>query len=193
MIAKHVLERIDPTCRHPEIDGWERQVRLHVERYDFAARMLNDGRALDAGCGAGYGTDMLRARGPAIGMDIDVATAAAAAAQHPNSLFLIGDLERPLPLAPGFPAVVCLEAIEHLRGPEFALANLRALIAPSPGRLVISVPLHEQLGDNPYHLRLWDDAASFRAWVEAQGFHYIGRSFEQADNWTGVFSARRDP
>ena len=50
------LERIVPDeLRAGERTG-EETLRLSLERYEFAARVLRPGRVLDLACGVGYGT-----------------------------------------------------------------------------------------------------------------------------------------
>lgn len=180
-------ERIDPLLSP------KRQVRLHQERYDFARRMLRgldgSGVILDAGCGVGYGSEFLsEAARIVVGIDNNLEALQKAKGCYARPLYMQHDLEQKLPFLSGtFSDVVLLEAIEHVKSPDRVLDNLKAVLVEK-GRLIVSIPLNEKFGDNPYHLTLWDRWEDFSEQVQSNGFSYIGRSFKQPDNWTGVFS-----
>ena len=89
----------------------ERQVR-----YAWAAQLLAGSRALDAACGAGWGTATLAAAGvSAVGADFSPAAIAAARDEHgERAEFREGDL-RDLPFGEAeFDAVVCFEALAQV-------------------------------------------------------------------------------
>ena len=53
------LERLVPERLSPEDLAGQETLRLHVERYAFAAEHALPGRLLDLACGVGYGTRIL--------------------------------------------------------------------------------------------------------------------------------------
>ncbi len=127
----------------------------HEGRYRWAATVVAGREVLDAGCGVGYGAEMLAEAGASriVGLDVspeaveDAVFRAGAIGQ-----FEVGDLER-MPFAPrSFDVVVCFEAIEHVNRGELALDELRRVLRPD-GLLILSSPnRHVYLPGNPYHV-----------------------------------------
>jgi len=127
----------------------------HEGRYRWAATVVAGREVLDAGCGVGYGTEMLAEAGASrvVGLDVspeaveDAVFRAGAIGQ-----FEVGDLER-MPFSPGsFDVVVCFEAIEHVNRRELALDELRRVLRRD-GLLILSSPnRHVYLPGNPYHV-----------------------------------------
>src|SRR3954452_3485544 len=96
----------------------------HLVRYAWAASLARQRRVLDAGCGMGYGTDMLDRAGAlsAIGVDIadEVVEVPASQAEATNLRFVAGDI-RELPFEDcSFDLVVCFETIEHIAEQDVA-------------------------------------------------------------------------
>jgi SAM-dependent methyltransferase len=139
----------DPTHRDLY---WE-----HAARYELAAQLAPGKRALDLGCGCGYGADRLARAGAVsvIGVDSsDEALAYAARYQHPQLRFIHGDARR-TGLADGsLDLVVCFELIEHLAEQDDLLAEIRRLLAPD-GIALISTPeaSRPEKAPNPWHVR----------------------------------------
>jgi len=128
-------ERLDPRRTHPL---WGE----HRARYRFAQTHARGARVLDAACGNGYGTAMLRAAGAVDVFGIDLSADAIAFAQGHysagNVRFLRADLEI-LPFRDGsFDLVTCFETIEHVRRPEDAVRELLRVLTPAGGLLVSS-------------------------------------------------------
>jgi len=127
----------------------------HEGRYRWAATVVAGREVLDAGCGVGYGTEMLAEAGASrvVGLDVspeaveDAVFRAGAIGQ-----FEVGDLEK-MPFAPrSFDVVVCFEAIEHVNRGELALDELRRVLRRD-GLLILSSPnRHVYLPGNPYHV-----------------------------------------
>jgi len=110
-------------------------------RYRWAAEAVDDGRVLDAACGAGDGTAMLAESAvQAVGVDLSPAAIAEAKRRHgERARFVEGDL-RALPFADGdFEYAVCFEALAHIAEPEGALDELRRVVRPG-GTLLVSTP-----------------------------------------------------
>jgi SAM-dependent methyltransferase len=143
------IERFDPELMRGQLLEAE-----HLARYSWAAALVKGKRVLDAGCGTGYGSELLARGGAAEVLGIDVDEAVVEAAQQAASdgaSFAAADL-RELPSGLGdFDAVVCFEVLEHLDEPETALDALAAVLRPE-GLLVVSSPNRDVYPPgNPYH------------------------------------------
>jgi SAM-dependent methyltransferase len=118
-------------------------VLRHVFAYEFAKRTLSGcGPVLDLGCGEGYGTALLsEAVGEIVGLDVDGAAIAHAAAQYAsaNCRFRRYDGER-LPFEDAaFDAVVSFQVIEHLTGDRMFMSAVSRVLKPG-GRLILTTP-----------------------------------------------------
>ena len=149
---------IEPTGERfiPELMGGHLLEAEHVVRYSLAAQVARGRDVLDAGCGVGWGTEMLLAAGAASahGVDIDEEAIANAANRAPGASFRVGDLRSlPYPEA-SFDLVVCFEAIEHVDGHERVLDELVRVLRPSGGLLLVSSPNPGIYpAGNPFHIR----------------------------------------
>lgn len=139
----------------------------HVGRYHFAARFIRPGdRVLDAACGLGYGTHLVRCVTQArsfIGIDaseygidyarINFATQDTSflAGMLPDCLASIADCS--------VDHVLCFETLEHVQDPVGLLAEFKRVLTPG-GRLICSVPhdWSDETGNdpNPYHFHVYD-------------------------------------
>ncbi len=126
----------------------------HVARYRLATQLAGAKRVLDAACGEGYGSGMLRAAGAesVTAVDLDSATVAHARKRHGIDA-LVADI-RSLPFDDdAFDLVVSFETIEHVEDPGRALDELSRVLAPG-GLLMISTPVAGQyLVENEFHVR----------------------------------------
>ncbi len=142
------IERFDP-----QLMGGRLLEAEHVARYRWAAALVEGKRVLDAGCGTGYGAELLARAGAAavVGVDID-AKAVPAAAKEAAVSFVTADL-RALPADLGeFDVVVCFEVLEHIEEPEAALDSLAGTLGPG-GVLLVSSPNKDVYPPgNPYHV-----------------------------------------
>jgi SAM-dependent methyltransferase len=127
----------------------------HRGRYLWAARLAKGLDVLDAGCGTGYGTEILAGAeaGRVVGMDISetAISQARSSSSHPASEFSLGSLHS-LPFEDSsFDLAVCFEVIEHVEDQELAIAELRRVLRPN-GVLAISSPNRDVYPPgNPYH------------------------------------------
>lgn len=149
------LERLVPDALDPRDPAARATLRLHLERYDWAARVARPGRLLDLACGVGYGTDRLLARnpalGPALGVDVSAEAVAYARAHYGGgrARFVAAEALQ-FTDAEGFDTIVSLETIEHVEDPVALFAKLASLLRPG-GMLVASVPTTPSVDLNPHH------------------------------------------
>ena len=124
----------------------------HVAAYRFAASQV-EGTVVDAGCGEGYGSAILGARGAkVVSLDLDEPTLRHAMARYPASALAKGDLHR-LPLADSsVDAIVALQVIEHLPDAAAFIREAARTLRPG-GALVLSTPNRATFpsGLNPFH------------------------------------------
>ena len=161
-------ERIDP-----HVPGQvSKSIKLeHLARYQKALSFCDKGsRVLDAGCGLGYGSDMLAQRAVRVdGVDNDDLAIKYASeiyseanktkkeqTTHKFAKFHLADLETAdlTILGPkDYELVTCFEVIEHLKDPAAALKNIRAAMGKK-AYLLLSTPNSAQSnGDNQFHVR----------------------------------------
>jgi SAM-dependent methyltransferase len=129
-------ERFIPEAMSGEVIDAE-----HQSRYRLAARHVRGLRVLDAGCGVGWGGQILLDAGACsvVGVDIAHEAVADAVRRVPAARFTVGDLAA-LPVATAsIDVVVCFEAIEHVEDPHRALDELARVLAPG-GSLLVSSP-----------------------------------------------------
>ena len=155
-IDANSLERIVPDDVMPGETTGSETLRLHMERYEFAARHLLPGNVLDIACGVGYGTALLADK-PAVtqafGVDINSASVEYARRRYAKAkvLFECCDADE---FRPGrlFTNIVSLETIEHVGNPDALFTHLVSLLLPG-GRLIASVPITPSVDANPHHKR----------------------------------------
>jgi 2-polyprenyl-3-methyl-5-hydroxy-6-metoxy-1,4-benzoquinol methylase len=128
----------------------------HMARYWWASQFASGRKVLDAGCGTGYGSNILAETGATgvTGVDISAPVIEAAqAAAAPGAEFEVGDITS-LALDDGsVDLIVCLETLEHVDEPERALDELARVLTPD-GLLVVSSPNRDVYPPgNPHHRR----------------------------------------
>lgn len=126
----------------------------HIARYRWAAGFCSGRRVLDAGCGVGYGCEMLLSAGAAEVVGIDNSSAALELARSSVSGSVRWELGNVASLPyddDSFDVVVCFEVIEHVDEQEQALDEL-ARVLRSDGLLFISSPNRDRyVPGNPHH------------------------------------------
>ena len=127
----------------------------HLARYWLAADLANGLEVLDAGCGVGYGAEMIARAGASRVVGIDLAPEAIATASERVGEpvdFRVGDVRDP-PFDEGsFDLVVCFEVLEHLEDPEPAITALKGVLRQG-GLLIVSSPNRGVYPPgNPHHL-----------------------------------------
>ena len=154
-MAEFTGERVIPG--EVDADLWNE----HVARYWFAVRIAHGRRVLDAGCGSGYGADVLaREAREVLGIDIS-GDAIDYARQHYRAANVRFErascLQIPAPDG-SFDLVVAFELIEHLADWRAFLREVRRVLPPD-GQFLVSTPnqlyyaeARAALGPNPFHL-----------------------------------------
>jgi len=175
------LERLVPDDVKAGDTTGEETLRLHLDRYEFAARHLRAGRLLDMACGVGYGTRTLcdRAAVPVDALGVDISQAAIDYAQghyaQEGTRYLCSDAMK-FRDDEGFDNIVSIETIEHLPDPGRFVDQIVALLRPG-GVLVSSVPTTPSVDANPHHLHDFTER-SFRRLFTKHGLEEI-EAFQQ--------------
>lgn len=132
----------------------------HLPRYGLARQLARGKKALDFGCGTGYGSFLLaQVAQSVVGLDIDELALTWARDHHRTSnldFIQSSSLGEELPNST-FDLVTCFEMIEHVdfETQKAAISNIARLLKDD-GILLISTPNPEVTklyGENPYHLR----------------------------------------
>jgi 2-polyprenyl-3-methyl-5-hydroxy-6-metoxy-1,4-benzoquinol methylase len=130
----------------------------HLAAYRYAVTLATGLRVLDAGCGDGFGTQILAdVATDVVGLDRSGEAIAFCRStwRKPNLSFLEGDLTTPGSVSERFDLVLNFQVIEHIHieDVEPFLSALRARLAPG-GRLLLTTPNRlRSFSDNPYHVR----------------------------------------
>ena len=112
----------------------------HLIRYEFARDYCKGKTVADIACGTGYGTKILK----------EVATSVHGYDKEPLCENHIIDLETEF-WEKEYDVIVSFETIEHIENYNFFLEN----IWKSAKQLVVSSPVGEFAGYNPYHQQVW--------------------------------------
>lgn len=170
-----MIERLVPSeINHSNVADVE-QYRLHVERYDFAAKFVFSGRILDCACGVGYGAEILAQAGDqtqsVTGVDIDAAAIDYARANYGSDRLEFIRADGTNFDSEPFDTIVSFETIEHVPDPGALVENLTRLLKPT-GTIIASVPVTPSVDVNPFHLHDFTEA-SFRRMFENWGFSLV--------------------
>lgn len=160
--AADSLERIVPGELEPGDATGEATLRLHLERYEWAAGRVPGGRLLDLACGVGYGTALLADASPRsfiVGADLsrDAVEHARRHYARPRIAFVRSD-GAGWASSGSFDGIVCLETLEHVPDPETFFRGLVRVLRPG-GTLVTSVPVTPSVDANPHHLTDFTEAS----------------------------------
>jgi SAM-dependent methyltransferase len=133
----------------------------HLARYNWVSNKLAfDNTVLDAGCGVGYGSNILANKVKkvcSVEVDSDVISFAKENWSKENIEFIEGDLYYP-PLSSSaiFDVVVAFEVIEHLISPELFLTKIKKNLKVN-SKIYLSVPNENvvsfSIERNPFHIR----------------------------------------
>mgnify|MGYP001560334152 FL=1 len=126
-------------------------VQMHYARYVWALRYCAGVEVLDAGCGVGYGSNLIgMVAGGIVGVDISEDAIMEARARFSHPTFVCCPLEsyREQDFGRAFDTIVAFEFLEHVEDMSLVLGELRLLLREG-GKLLLSLPLYQ--GHNPYH------------------------------------------
>jgi SAM-dependent methyltransferase len=143
----------------PDLDVENYWFRRHQVVYQRLARRCAGREVLEAGCGEGYGADLIAGVARrVIGLDYDEATVAHVRARYPRVEVMRANLAE-LPLADAsVEAVVSFQVIEHLWNQPQFLRECARVLRPS-GLLMVSTPNRITFSPgrdtpiNPFHTR----------------------------------------
>lgn len=148
----------------PQLPEWPQLSGPHVSRYLFAAGFAPGKRVLDAGCGIGYGSVLLRDAGAAgvtaVDLNPDILRQAADRYQNSGVDFKVDDCQTLCAVNGPFDLICSFEQIEHLPQPRQFLASALRLLAPG-GVLLVSTPERDASDftdgkpRNPFHVQEW--------------------------------------
>ena len=135
-------------------------VKEHISRYVFASSFCRNKIILDAACGLGYGSNILRCCGAknAVGVDISKNAVAYARKHYPECNFSTMDATQLGFCEEVFDVVCSFETIEHIKQHKMYLTEIKGALNPG-GLLIISTPLKEvwspygNKSANPYHVQ----------------------------------------
>lgn len=164
MVSERVVEPVEPLPLTgertvpgiPEENYW---FRRHEAAYLALRPYCVDAVVLEAGCGEGYGADLLaRDARLVLGLDYDALTAAHVARAYPSVLAVRGNLAL-LPVRSSTVDVVAnLQVIEHLWDQAGFLLECHRVLRPG-GRLLVTTPNRITFSPgrdtplNPFHTR----------------------------------------
>jgi 2-polyprenyl-3-methyl-5-hydroxy-6-metoxy-1,4-benzoquinol methylase len=133
------------------------RAEFHLARYAFAAKYVAEKRVLDAACGTGYGTEILKVAGAAgsvLGIDLDEEAIEYARNRHQPSgvSYIASNAARIEAPAGSFEVITSFETIEHVPDDLLLLQEFARLLKPG-GTLIISTPNAWPLSLAKYHVR----------------------------------------
>lgn len=170
------MERLIPDQVAPDDTTGQATLKLHLQRYEFAAEHLKPGRLLDIACGVGYGTHLMAEKAEdiveAIGVDLSQETVEYAK-QYYASYRIHFQQHDAMTFADerGFDSIVSVETLEHMPDPVGLVNRLVGLIR-SGGVFIASVPTTPSVDVNPYHLHDFTEH-SFRSMVTVHGLREL--------------------
>jgi 2-polyprenyl-3-methyl-5-hydroxy-6-metoxy-1,4-benzoquinol methylase len=128
----------------------------HTMTYEYALQFVEGKMVLDAGCGTGYGSNMLASRARHVcGIDLSAEAIEYCRTHYgsPNLEFVQMDVTH-LGFYRAFDAAVSFQVIEHLPDPDAYLNSLKQAVVPG-GMILLATPnvRKPRTGDaaNPFH------------------------------------------
>lgn len=168
------------------------EIRIdHTARYSFASELV-DGIIIDAGCGIGYGSNIMAHNGSVLKIDaIDASSEAIDFANehwiHPKIKFSVGDLNKGISSISDW--TVAFEIVEHLKEPSLLLRSLKS------ERLLVSVPNQDVMpwdaNRHSYHFRHYtkiqlNDMLTDCGWKVVSWYGQVGKCSRVERNVSGM-------
>ena len=148
-----IPERMIPSELDLSVPHDKSAYECHAEKYYFAAIFVEKKRVLDVGCGAGFGSEILRKEGKAssvAGIDIDKKTTELARKEYgQDGLEFVCCSFDEMTGAGLFDAVVCINTLEYIPDTKYLLACLKKLLSGG-GELIISFHITPTTDFNPF-------------------------------------------
>lgn len=133
--------------------------REALARYEWALTFIKKGvKILDAGCGTGYGSNLLASCGRVIGIDSNSEAIRFAKKNYGNQAnFLLADITMLQFRNEEFDCICAFEVIEHLKNPRKFLSEAKRILKKD-GIIFLSTPnkaIHSPHGQSssPYHIK----------------------------------------
>lgn len=139
------------------------EAAIHLNRYSIAKPFCKNAYVLDAACGEGYGSYLLKSWGAkkVEGIDIDAASVERAKNLFKDeNLHYIQNKVEKLPFEDNvFDLIVSLETIEHIDNVESFLKEMKRVLRPG-GTIILSCPndnyyFEKDNIENPFHKRAY--------------------------------------
>jgi len=171
----------------PDVPAENYWFRRHLVVYEWIARRTGGLRVIDMACGEGYGSNVLAGKAAqVVGVDANPE-----AHEHARLRYRRANLRFERALVDTFSeqadAVVFLQTVEHLAGPQAALRHFGSLVrgrgvvyVSTPNVLTLAPPGADR-SDNPWHVREYRLAE----------FEQLCRECFASVELLGVFHARR--
>lgn len=174
--ASRLIERIVPSEMDLSDPDQKNLIEASIRQYRFASLFVKGKRIIDIGCGAGFGTVLLRSEGGAssvLGLDIDEELIRLAGDNYAGDgvEFVCGRYED-LNANAQFDAVVSINTIKHLPDPKDFVNKAAELLVPG-SELILSAYMTPTKDFNPYHLTDFTPG-SFRRLLKRGGFRVVG-------------------
>lgn len=146
----------------------------HIARYLFAKQFVKGKQVLDAGCGTGYGTNILKNAGAANITGIDIADEAVSYCQEKfpgkKITFKKGNVTKLSFADKVFDVITSFEVIEHIEKYEEVLKEMHRVLKET-GTLIISTPNKKVYAkDNEFHIHEFEET-EFLEFLQSQFKH----------------------
>ena len=173
--ASRFIEQTVPS----ELDLSDPDQRLlleqNVEQYRFAATFVRGKKILDIGCGAGFGTSLLRSEGEAVSVtavDIDERMISIAVTKHAAEG--VSFQQKSYADVGGnavFDTVVSINTLKHLPDTRSFISHVRRILRPG-GELIVSAYITPTMDFNPYHCSDFS-GRTLRRYLRRAGFSVL--------------------
>jgi 2-polyprenyl-3-methyl-5-hydroxy-6-metoxy-1,4-benzoquinol methylase len=132
----------------------------HVSRYLWVKKFVKNKKVLDAGCGSGYGANILSKDARSI-MGIDISKNAIEYSKikydRTNTIFMVKDMSEEGDIKERFDVIISFDVLEHIKEPHKYLQELTKLLNED-GMLIVGTPNLEvnelyNASWNPFHAK----------------------------------------